>query len=86
MPGRLSPLAAAGAPLRHLDPEVLRAALCRRLSEQWEGGSLIYQLVVEGAEPAAVAVERGVSRPALVELLRDAVDELALEYEETAWS
>jgi hypothetical protein len=37
-------------------------------------------------EPAHVAAERRVSRPALTELLRDAVDRLALEYEHVAYS
>jgi hypothetical protein len=47
------------------------------LCDEWEDGYLIYQLVVEGMEPAQVAAERGVSRATLVEQLRDAVDELA---------
>jgi hypothetical protein len=42
------------------------------------------QLVVEGAEPSTVAAERGVSRPALVELLRDAVAALGTRYERLA--
>lgn len=54
------------------------------LCHEWEDGYLIYQLVVEGAEPAQVAAERGVSRATLVEQLREAVDELAMEYEDTA--
>jgi hypothetical protein len=74
----------AGAPLRHLDPDVLRTALSGLLRDEWDDGYLIYQLVVEGAEPALVARERGVSRPALVELLRDAVDALAIQYEDVA--
>jgi hypothetical protein len=73
----------ACAPLRHLDLEVLRAALSRLLSLDG-GGYLIYHLVVEGADPGLVAAERGVSRAVLVEQLRDAVDELAMEYEDTA--
>jgi hypothetical protein len=35
---------------------------------------------VAGQEPATVAAERGVSRPALVEQLRDAVGALARRY------
>jgi hypothetical protein len=65
-------------------PDVLRTALSRLLSQDDDNGYLIYQLVVEGAEPAQVAAERGVSRAVLVEQLRDAVDELAMEYEDTA--
>ena len=76
----------AGAALRHLDLEVLRVALSRLLSSQWDDGYLVFQLVVEGQDPATVVAERGVSRPALVELLRDAVDELALEYEVVAFA
>jgi hypothetical protein len=41
---------------------------------------------VEGTDPAEVARERGVSRPALVELLTDAVDQLAMAYEDTAYA
>jgi hypothetical protein len=40
--------------------------------------------VVEGAEPILVAAERGVSRPMLAEQLRDEIDLLAAEYEDTA--
>jgi hypothetical protein len=40
--------------------------------------------VVEGQEPATVAAERGVSRPALVEQLREAVGALASRYERLA--
>jgi hypothetical protein len=61
-----------GAPLRHLDPDALRAALSRLLRQEWEDGFIIYQLVVEGTEPALVAAERGVSRLMLTEELRDA--------------
>ena len=42
------------------------------------------QLVVEGQEPAVVAAGRAVSRPALVEQLRDAVAALASRYEHLA--
>jgi hypothetical protein len=73
-----------GAPLRRLDLGVLRAALSRLLSEDDDDGLLIYQLVVEGADPAVVAQEWGISRAALVEELRDAVDVLAAEYEDEA--
>jgi hypothetical protein len=76
----------AGATLRHLDVDVLRTALSQMLTQQWDDGYVVFQLVVEGQDPAAVAAERGVSRPTLVELLRDAVDELALEYEEVAFA
>jgi hypothetical protein len=75
----------AGAALRRLEPEVLREALSRLLRDQWVEGSLIYDLVVEGMEPAALAAERGVSRPALAEQLRDAIDQLAMEYERVAY-
>jgi hypothetical protein len=61
--------------LRHLDVYTLRAALSRMLSLD-DDGYLIYQLVVEGAEPAQVAAERGVSRLMLTEQLRDAIDRL----------
>ena len=54
------------------------------LCHEWEDGYLIYQLVVEGAEPAQVAAERGVSRATLVEQLRDAVRALAIRYERRA--
>jgi hypothetical protein len=74
-------LGAALAPPRRPD---LRKALSRMLCHEWEDGYLIYQLVVEGAEPGRVAAERGVSRAALVEQLRDAVGSLASQYEHLA--
>jgi hypothetical protein len=49
-----------------------------------DAGLLISRLVVEGAEPALVAQERGVSRTELVDLLRDAVDGVAVAYEDLA--
>ena len=73
-----------GAPLRHLDVQVLRKALSRLLYHEWEHGYLIYQLVVEGAQPARVAAEWGVSHAVLVEQLRDAVGALATRYERLA--
>jgi hypothetical protein len=73
-----------GAPLRRLDVHTLRGALSRMLCQEWEDGYLIYQLVVESAEPAQVAAERGVSRATLVEQLRDAVGALAIRYERLA--
>ena len=73
-----------GASLRRLDVHTLREALSRMLCHEWEDGYLIYQLVVEGAEPAQVAAERGVSQPALVEQLRNAVGALAVRYERLA--
>ncbi|HKC72938.1 MAG TPA: hypothetical protein VKF37_01895 [Chloroflexota bacterium] len=73
-----------GVPLRHLDVHTLREALSRLLSQNDDDGYLIFRLVLEGAEPALVAAERGVSRPVLVEQLRDAVDELAVAYEDVA--
>jgi hypothetical protein len=76
----------ACAPLRHLDLEVLRAALSQMLRHEWEDGSIIYQLVVEGADPGLVAAERGVSRLMLTELFRHAVDALAAQYEDTAYA
>jgi hypothetical protein len=51
----------AGAPLRHLDVQVLRKALSRMLSQDDDDGYLIFQLGVEGTEPALVAAERGVT-------------------------
>jgi hypothetical protein len=63
---------------------VLCEALGRLLCHEWEDGYLIYQLVVENMDPAAVAAERGMSRLMLTELLRDAVDALAVEYEDVA--
>jgi hypothetical protein len=74
----------AGAPVRHLDLELLREALTRLLRHGPDQGHLIVQLVVSGAEPAVVAAERGISRPALVEQLRDAVGALASRYERLA--
>jgi hypothetical protein len=71
--------------LCHLDPDVLRAALSRMLSED-DDGYLIYQLVVEGAEPAQVAAERGVRLLMLTEQLRDAIDQLAMEVEDIAYA
>jgi hypothetical protein len=70
--------------VRRLDVRTLREALSRMLRHEWEDGYLIYQLVVEGAEPAQVARERGVSRPVLVEQLRNAVGALAGQYEHLA--
>ena len=52
----------AGAFQRHLDLEVLCEALGRLLRHEWEDGYLIYQLVVENTDPAAVAAECGTSR------------------------
>jgi hypothetical protein len=78
----------AGAPVRHLGLEVLRAALCRLLSQD-DGagdGDLIFRLVVEGADPADIAAERGISRPVLVEQLRDAMGDLAVQYEHAAYA
>jgi hypothetical protein len=69
---------------RHLDLEVLCEALGRLLRHEWEDGYLIYQLVVENMDPAAVAAERGTSPRMLTELLRDAVGALAVEYEDVA--
>jgi hypothetical protein len=65
---------------------VLREALSRMLCYEWDDGYLIYQLVVEGAVPAQVAAEQGVSRAVLVERFRHAVDELAIEYEDVAYA
>jgi hypothetical protein len=74
----------AGGHLRQLDLTLLHEALSRLLRDQWDVGSLILQLVVEGQEPAYVAAERGVSRAALVEQLRVAVGALASRYERLA--
>jgi hypothetical protein len=75
-----------GAPLRHLDIHTLREALRRMLRQDDDAGYLIVRLVVEGAEPDQVAAEQGVSRAVLVERLRHAVDELAIEYEDVAYA
>jgi hypothetical protein len=74
----------AGGHLRQLDLTLLHEALSRLLRDQWEVGSLILRLVVEGQEPTHVAAERGVSRAALVEQLREAVGALASRYERLA--
>jgi len=42
--------------------------------------------VVEGMEPAQVARERDVSQAVLLEQLRDAIDQLAMEYEDVAYA
>ena len=73
-----------GAPVRHLDLGLLREALSRLLRAELEAASLIVELIVNGTDPAQVAAERGVSRPALVEQLRDAVGALAIHYERLA--
>jgi hypothetical protein len=73
-----------GVPVRHLDLGLLREALSRQLRTEWESASLIVELAVEGADPAVVAAERGVSRPALVEQLPDAGGALATRYEKVA--
>jgi hypothetical protein len=75
-----------GAPVRRLDVQTLREALSQLLRQRWEDGYLIYQLVVEGADPAQVALERGVSWPVLVEQLREATGHLALAYEQEAYA
>ena len=73
-----------GAALRHLDLDVLPEALSQLLRAEWESASLIVELVVEGADPAVLTAERGVSRPVLVEQLREAVAALATRYERLA--
>jgi hypothetical protein len=75
-----------GAPVRRLDAEVLRAAMCRLLQEGDDSAYLAYQLVVEGMDAEWVAAERGVSRAALTEQLRDALSHLALQYEDVAFA
>ena len=74
----------AGGHLRQLDLTLLLETLSRLLRDQWEAGSLIVQLLAESQEPATVAAERGVSRAALVEQLREAVGMLAAGYERLA--
>ena len=74
----------AVAPCAHL----VLGAQCDALStllrqDRWDG-HLGYQLAVEGTELAHLTAERGVSQTALVEHLRDAVDALAVEYEDMA--
>jgi hypothetical protein len=73
-----------GTPVRHLDLGLLREALSRLLRTEWESASLIVELIVNGKDLAQVAAERGVSRPALVEQLRDAVGALAVRYQRLA--
>ena len=73
-----------GTPVRHLDLGLLREALSRLLRTEWESASLIVELIVNGKDLAQVAAERGVSRPALVEQLRDAVGTLAVRYQRLA--
>jgi hypothetical protein len=58
----------------------MTAMLHPQLRAECEAVSLSVALVVEGSDPAMVAAERGVSRPALVEQLRAAVG-LAIRYE-----
>ena len=72
------------APVWHVDLGLLREVLSRLLHAEWDGASLIVALVVEGTDPAVVAAERGVSRPALVKQLRAAVGALATRYERLA--
>jgi hypothetical protein len=62
----------------------LRAGEARAREEEDDDGHLVYQLVVEGADPALVAREHGVSQAELVDLLRDAVEGLAVAHEDTA--
>jgi hypothetical protein len=70
--------------VRRLDGEVLRETMCRLLREGDESAYLVFELLVEGMDPAWVAAERGVSALMLTELLCDAVDALAVEYEDVA--
>ena len=74
------PAAPPAHPVQHLDPQMQREALSRLLRDDWDAAFLIVPLVVEGADSAQVAAERGVSRPVLVEELRDAVGSLATRY------
>jgi hypothetical protein len=67
-------------------PEHLAHELSRLLSQDDDDGYLVYQLVVEGAEPAQAAAERDVSRLMLTEELRDAIDQLAMEVEDIAYA
>jgi hypothetical protein len=55
-----------GAPLRRLNLDVLRKALSRLLIEDDDEGLLVYQLVVEGTEPALVAAERSTAHDQLL--------------------
>jgi hypothetical protein len=95
---RLAPLAEAmvrlrlvrgrneqGAPVRHLDAELLRATMCRLVAEGDDSAYLVYQLVVEGMDAAWVAAERGVSQVVLTEQLRNAVRRIAGAYEDLAY-
>jgi hypothetical protein len=73
-------------PVRRLDLELLREGLAHLLRRKRDAASLIIELVVEGADPAHMAAERGVSRPVLVQQLRNAVEELAIDYEDIAYA
>jgi hypothetical protein len=75
-----------GAPTRHIEAEVLRETMCQLLREGDESAYLAYQALVEGMDADWLAAERGVSRPALVDLLRDATRDLAVAYEDTAYA
>jgi hypothetical protein len=75
-----------GAPLRRLDVALLREALSRLLHDEWASGYVVYLLAVIGADVHMVAIERRVSRAVLVEQLRDAVDDLALAYEDVPYA
>jgi hypothetical protein len=75
----------AGAPVRHLDGEVLRAVMCRLLGEGDERAYLTHQLLIEGTDPAWLAAEYGTSVHALTEQLRAALQWIAATYEALAY-
>jgi hypothetical protein len=55
------------------------------LEEQWEDAYLIIQLLIEEREPALVARELGVGQAVLLEMSRDALDDLGIFYEDAAF-
>jgi hypothetical protein len=71
---------------RQLDLDVLRDALSTMLEEQLEDGYLIVQLLIEEREPALVARELDVSQAALLAMSRDALEDLAIFYEDAAFA
>jgi hypothetical protein len=74
-----------GAFARHLDLDVLREALSQMLREQWEEGYLIVRLLIEQREPELVARELEVSHAELLDMSRDALEDLGTYYEDVAF-
>ena len=65
---------------------MLREALSNLLRQGDDNGHLIVDVLIEGRKSATVAAERSVSEAMLVEMLREAVDALAVEYEDAAYA